>query len=135
MLTVLRVTTFAAMLWASFTHAHHGYDTAYDGGRLLTLKGSVVAFAVENPHSRIVVEVKDARGNSETWTVETVPASRVAQMQHPLGRVNLKPGAQVTVTGWPARDGSKRLGGHTLTPPDGAVIMLRPAIHLPARRD
>ena len=115
--------------------AHHGYDVHYDGARLLTLSGRIVLFAIENPHTRIVIEVRDARGAAETWTVETVPASRAAQMNHPLASVGLKPGDQATVIGWPARDGSKRLGGHKLILADGREIMLRPAINLPVRRD
>ena len=115
--------------------AHHGYDTHYDGSRLLTLKGRVVSFAIENPHTRIVIEVTDARGQKETSTIETVPASRAAQMNHPLTSARIKPGDQVAVAGWPARDGGKRLGGHTLTLADGREIMLRPAINLPLRRE
>jgi hypothetical protein len=116
-------------------NAHHGYDAAYDSARLLSLTGRIVLFSIENPHSRIVIEVANERGGRDTWTVETVPATRAAQMNHPLSSSNLKPGDQATVMGWPARDGSKRLGGHKLTLPDGREIMLRPAINLPARRD
>ena len=120
---------------ATTAFAHHGYDATYDGTRLMTLPGRVLLFAIENPHSRIVVEVTDARGAVIIWTVETVPASRAAQMNHPLLGANLKAGDKATVIGWPARDGSKRLGGHKLVLSDGREIMLRPAINLPARRD
>ena len=120
---------------ASGSFAHHGYDTHYDATRLMSLKGRVVTFAIENPHTRIVIEVADARGQKETWAIETVPASRAAQMNHPLTSAKIKPGDQVTVAGWPARDGGKRLGGHTLTLADGREIMLRPAINLPLRRE
>ena len=120
---------------ASGAIAHHGYDASYDGTRLLSLKGRVVLFSIENPHTRIVIEVTDAGRQKETWTIETVPASRAAQMNHPLASAGIKPGDRLTAAGWPARDGSKRLGGHTLTLPDGREIMLRPAIHLPVRRD
>jgi hypothetical protein len=129
----LAITILLAVTGQAF--AHHGYEATYDSARLLSLSGQVVLFSIENPHSRIVIEVANQRGGRDTWTVETVPASRAAQMNHPLSTVNLKPGDQATVTGWPARDGSKRLGGHKLTLPDGREIMLRPAINLPARRD
>ena len=115
-------------------HAHHSYEFNYDGARLLTFNGTVELFVIENPHSRIVIETVDAKGAAETWTVETVPASRVAQMNHPLQSVALKSGDAVSVMGWPAKDGSKRLGGHKLVLPDKREIMLRPAINLPVKR-
>ena len=119
---------------ATLAFAHHGYDATYDGVRLITLDGRVVLFAIENPHSRIVIEVAGTRGGVDTWTVETVPATRAAQMNHPLMAADLKPGDTVRVLGWPARDGSKRLGGHKLVLADGREIMLRLAINLPSRR-
>lgn len=33
----------------------------------------VSAGPIENPHTRIVIEVADARGQKETWAIETVP--------------------------------------------------------------
>ncbi len=132
----MRKLLFALMLCiAPGAFAHHGYDTHYDGTRLISLKGRVVSFSIENPHTRIVLEVSDGHGVAESWTVETVPASRAAQMNHPLASLKLKPGDQVSVAGWPARDGSKRLGGHKLILSDGREIMLRPVINLPVRRD
>ncbi len=112
-------------------HAHHSYDFNYDGNARLTLSGTVKVFSIENPHSRIVVETRNPQGRLEAWTVETVPASRAAQINHPLQSVALKPGDAVTVMGWPAKDGSKRIGGHKLILPDRREIMLRPSINLP----
>ena len=57
---------------ATGAFAHHGYDSHYDGTRLISLKGRVVSFSIENPHTRIVIEVADARGQKETWAIETV---------------------------------------------------------------
>ena len=145
MRTVLSLlTALYAMLYAVLcavlcmvpaAQAHHSYEFNYDGAKLLTMAGTVKLFAIENPHSRIVVETHNAKGETEAWTVETVPASRAAQMNHPLQSVALKPGDSVTVMGWPAKDGSKRLGGHKLILPDKREIMLRPAINLPAKRE
>ena len=112
-------------------HAHHSYGFNYDGNTLLTLSGTVRVFSIENPHSRIVVDTRNAQGRPETWTVETVPASRTAQIHHPLQSVVLNPGDAVTVMGWPAKDGSKRIGGHKVILPDRREIMLRPSITLP----
>jgi Family of unknown function (DUF6152) len=124
----------AALAAALPVRAHHSYEFNYDGAKLLTFSGTVKLFAIENPHSRIVIETRDAKGVAETWTVETVPASRAAQMNHPLQSVALKAGDAVTVMGWPAKDSSKRLGGHKLILADQREIMLRPAINLPVKR-
>ena len=125
----------AVLCMVPVAQAHHSYEFNYDGAKLLTMAGTVKLFAIENPHSRIVVETHNAKGEIEAWTVETVPASRAAQMNHPLQSVALKPGDSVTVMGWPAKDGSKRLGGHKLILPDKREIMLRPAINLPVKRE
>ena len=125
----------AVLCIAPAVRAHHAYEFNYDGAKLLTMAGTAKLFAIENPHSRIVVETRNANGEAETWTVETVPASRAAQRSHPLQSVALKPGDSVTVMVWPAKDGSKRLGGHKLILPDKREIMLRPAINLPVRRE
>ena len=124
----------AALAAARVSQAHHSYEFNYDGAKLLTMAGTVKLFAIENPHSRIVIETRDAKGAVETWTVESIPASRAAQMNHPLQSVKLKPGDEVTVMGWPTKDGSKRIGGHRLILPDQREIMLRPAINLPIKR-
>ena len=127
--------SLAALAAVPISRAHHSYEFNCDGAKLLTLSGTVKLFAIENPHSRIVIETRDAKGAVETWTVETIPASRAAQMNHPLQSVKLKPGDEVTVMGWPTKDGSKRIGGHKLILPGGREIMLRLSINLPAPRD
>ena len=127
--------SLAALAAAPVSQAHHSYEFNYDGAKLLTMAGTVKLFAIENPHSRIVVDTRNAKGEAETWTVETIPASRAVQMNHPLQSVKLKPGDGVTVMGWPTKDGSKRIGGHKLILPGGREIMLRPSINLPAKRD
>lgn len=131
----MRRACFACLLAmaAGGAQSHHSYDFNYDS-KLVTVTGKVTLFAVENPHSRIMVEARNGQGAVEIWTVETVPASRAAQMNHPLQTLQLKPGDAVTVSGWPAKDGSKRMGGHKLVLPDRREIMLRPALNL-QRRD
>ncbi len=114
--------------------AHHSYDVNYDGSTLLTLSGTVKLFSIENPHSRIVVEARNPQGALETWTVETVPATRAAQMNHPLQAVKLNSGDAVSVMGWPAKDGSRRIGGHKLIVPDRREVLLRPSVNLPQKR-
>ena len=130
-----RAFVFALLITTLPARAHHSYDFNYDGNQPLTVSGTVKLFSIENPHSRIVVDTRNPQGVAETWTVETVPASRAAQMNHPLQSVNLKPGDAATIMGWPTKDGSKRMGGHKLILPGGREIMLRPSITLPARRD
>ena len=56
-------------------------------------------------------------------------------MNHPLQAVKLKPGDEVTVVGWPTKNGRQRIGGHKLILPGGREIMLRPPMNLPAPRD
>ena len=76
LLTALYVVLCAVLCMVPVAQAHHSHEFNYDGAKLLTMAGTVKLFAIENPHSRIVVETRNAKGEAETWTVETVPASR-----------------------------------------------------------
>ncbi len=83
--------------------AHHGY-AAYDLTKILSLKGTVTDYELENPHSTMSFDVKDEHGKVESWVAE---AGHV-RLMHDEGwtSTTLKPGDVVTFYFHPAKNGS-----------------------------
>ena len=91
---------------AGLALAHHG-QAAYDMTTRVTVQGTITEFHFTNPHCVLEMDVKDDKGQVQTWQGELTSASR-------LGRsgwtpASLKAGDEVTVTGYRARSGALSL--------------------------
>ena len=82
--------------------AHHAWRV--DRSRLVTIKGSVTSFAFSNPHVHVYFDVKDANGSVEKWSAGGASPNRLSRSG--WTRDTLKPGDEISVNGYPARDGS-----------------------------
>jgi len=98
--------------------AHHNWRV--DRTRLVTVKGSVTSFAFSNPHVQIYFDVKDADGNIENWSAGGASPNRLSRSG--WTRDTLKPGDEVTVNGYRARDGSNVLRFESVALADGQPI-------------
>jgi hypothetical protein len=83
--------------------AHHG-GVQYDSQHPVELKGVVSDFFWANPHSAIVVDVKDDKGGLTKWAVQCPPLS--ALERGGWTKHSLQVGDQVTVSVNPARTGA-----------------------------
>jgi len=85
--------------------AQHGFAGLYDEANPVTVTGSVLEFEYMNPHSVIIFEVKDEKGNPQRWQAEL---GGVTQLHRADGwvRDTLKPGDKITVTGPRAKNGA-----------------------------
>jgi uncharacterized protein DUF6152 len=95
------------LLFATAAMAHHGTFVSYDSDHPVTMKATVTEFHFTNPHIQLYFDVKDANGNVVQWSAEGPdPAVLVAAG---WGRKKttsaLSPGAEVTITVAPARNG------------------------------
>jgi Family of unknown function (DUF6152) len=86
--------------------AHHG-NTAYNTSEPYTVSGTVVEFQFLNPHCIITMEAKDASGVSQKWQGELTSPNHLIRAG--WNSQSLKPGDQVTLTGWRAKSGSNSL--------------------------
>jgi hypothetical protein len=88
--------------------AHHSFASKYDPAKTVQVSGSVEDVHLQNPHSSFQVN-----SGGKTWRIETegVTAAKAAGLHNGI----LVDGAMVSVTGWPARDGSAALGLRTIT--------------------
>ena len=115
----------AALMLLLFTFPalpHHSFAAEYDGAKPITLTGVVAKFDMVNPHSWIYIDVTDANGKLVTWKFETASPSNL--FRRGFKKDTIKPGMQVTLDGYLAKDGSPTANGQRLHLPDGSVIIL-----------
>lgn len=83
--------------------AHHSWPVSR--AQLVTVKGTVIDFAWENPHPTITLEVKGADGRIEKWQVGGPAINRMEA--NGWTKTSLKPGDVITGIGYQFTDGQK----------------------------
>lgn len=117
----MKFRTFAlactAAISADPAAAHHSF-AMFDANKTVTLQGTVKEFQWTNPHSWVLLDVANARGQTELWTIESGAPAGLARKG--WGPKTLTPGMKVALTIHPLKDGTH--GGQFLTVklPDGA---------------
>jgi hypothetical protein len=83
--------------------SHHGW-AAFSSETQITLKGTMTDFHFVNPHSVLEFKVTDEKGQIHSWEGEMASPSRLV----PRGwtAASLEVGERITVTGYPAKNGS-----------------------------
>ncbi len=90
----------AMILAAASAQAHHSFAVYFDPAGEVALTGTVTAFRFTNPHGLVVLNVDGAE-----WRAET--NAPVVLQRRGWTRSSLRPGEQVTISGWRARDGRR----------------------------
>jgi hypothetical protein len=100
--------------------AHHSFAAEYDPHKTVQIMGTVTKVEWMNPHARFYVDVRDDQGGVTNWNFEL---GSITMLQR-LGwrRNSLQVGDQVTVQGYPAKDGSKRANARDLVLADGRKV-------------
>ena len=100
--------------------AHHSFTAEFDGGKTITVQGTISKIMWINPHVYVYVDSKDPSGNVTTWSFETLPTGFLHKMGITKELLQGNPGENVAVIANPAKDGTKNLGWIvTVTYPDG----------------
>jgi len=90
--------------------AHHSVSGQFDLSKTTTLKGVISRLDWINPHIYVYLDVPEANGAKNTWTLETFPPSQMKRVGLTKELIMGQSGEMVTITIRPARDGSQRLG-------------------------
>jgi hypothetical protein len=102
--------------------AHHG-GAGYDMEKVVTLKGTITEFEWTNPHSQIFFDVTDDKGKVAHWVAETEPPA--VMLERGWVRKSLKPGDQVTVYCYVAKNGATTSILQKVVLPDGKELTAR----------
>src|SRR4029077_12091072 len=98
----------ALLAMAMPTLAHHSFTAEFDGSKEFVVKGELTRVLWTNPHIYLYVDVTQPSGK----VVEYAFASGPPAMLHRAGvrKDDFKIGDKITITGAPAKDGTKNLG-------------------------
>lgn len=113
------VVGFALLLVSAPLFAHHG-EANYDTDKVVAVKGTVTDFQFINPHTLIMLDVKNDKGEMEKWSCEARSPGMLVRAGG-WDKTTLKVGDVITVYGYRARNGSPVLRLQKLTLPDGTV--------------
>ena len=95
--------TIALILVALPVRAHHS-GAMFDDKKDVTLTGTVKEFQYTNPHSWLLVDVKNKDGLVTTWGFEAEGPSTLHRAG--IRPSDLAPGTRLKITGRPMKDGS-----------------------------
>jgi hypothetical protein len=94
----------AALLTPSSVLAHHS-NAAFDGDKVVVLKGTVTEWKWTNPHVWILLSVDDGKGGKVDWAIEGRTPGQLVRAG--WSRSILKAGDIITVDFSPAKDGTR----------------------------
>ena len=100
--------------------AHHSFAAEFDSEKPVTLKGTVVKWEMMNPHGWITVDVSGSAGEKVRWMVETSNPNGLMRLG--WTKNSLKPGDQITVEAYRAKDGSNTANAARITLADGRSV-------------
>ena len=123
--TRVSLLVLAAVLLTVVTgNAHHAKSAKFDDTKPMTLTGVVTLVDWRNPHVHIFVNVKDQKG-VVNWAAEL--ESPIELEQNGWSHETLQPGANVTIRGVAARNGSRQVWANSVTVSGGkAVFTVKP---------
>jgi hypothetical protein len=110
----------AVMLPVAEAIAHHSFAAEFDAEKPVTLKGVVVKWEMMNPHGWITVDVAGTGGDKVRWMVETSNPNGLMRLG--WTKNSLKPGDQITIEAYRAKDGSNTANAARVTLADGRSV-------------
>src|SRR4029078_4037311 len=95
------------------TVAHHAIAAKFDETKTQTLSGIVTLVDWRNPHVHVFLNVKGAKGELVNWAIEV--ESPIDLHDSGWNKDSVNPGDAITVTGFPARNGSRQVWSNKMT--------------------
>jgi Family of unknown function (DUF6152) len=106
---------------ATQASAHHSFAVHFVADKLVTVSGTVEEFSFRNPHGLLMLTAKAENGAEQHWKIETNSPNILRRRG--WTETSIKPGDEVTVEGYPARDGSNFMRVYKVTYPDGHELV------------
>ena len=102
--------------------AHHSFSAEFDASKPVTLHGKIVRMEWINPHSWLHVAVKNPDGTTTEWMIEGATPNTL--LRRGYTRDAVKPGTEITIEGYRAKNGANRANGRDLILPDGSRLFM-----------
>ncbi len=103
MRSIAIVVVFALMIAAKPVLAHHAFSAEFDQAKPVKVQGEISRLEWTNPHAWIFIDSKGADGKVVTWRFEMGAPN--ALLRAGWSKSDIKPGTQVTISGFLARAG------------------------------
>jgi|SRR4051812_35765769 len=97
--------------------AHHAFSAEFDQAKPVKVAGEISRLEWTNPHAWLFVDSKDKDGKAVTWRFEMGAPN--ALLRAGWSKSDIKPGTQVTVSGFLARSGGSVGNAFQVRLPDG----------------
>ena len=110
-----------AGLFSPLANAHHSFAAHFVTDKRVTISGVVSEYSFRNPHALIYVDVSDADGNAQRWRVETNSPSIMRRRGWSPDVIQV--GDEVTIEGYPTRDGANAMRVYRLVFSDGRELI------------
>ena len=102
--------------------AHHSFAAEFDANQPVTLKGTITKMEWINPHSWLHIDVQNADGTTTPWMIEGATPNTL--LRRGFSRDAVKPGTEITIVGYRAKNGANRANGRDLVLPDGSRLFM-----------
>lgn len=89
--------TFAGLLIASTSFAHHSFAPHFDASKPVSISGTLTKFEAANPHSYVHIDAVDENGKTHEYVCESHGVTQLTR--NGITPQLLKAGSKVTVTG------------------------------------
>ena len=119
-LSTLRMVALALGSMVIPASAHHSFSAEYDSKAPVKFKGTITKLEWMNPHVYFYVDVKDADGKLVHWACEAANPNSLARRG--WKKSSLKPGDEVSVDGFRAKDGSFTMNTRSIVLGDGTKV-------------
>ena len=107
---------------AASAAAHHSFSAEFDASKPVTLHGTILRMEWINPHSWLHIAVKNADGTTSEWMIEAATPNTLFRRGYTRDAV--KPGTEITVEGYRAKNGANRANGRDMILPDGSRLFM-----------
>lgn len=114
-------TALAILLAGSLVRAHHSTAGLFNEHQSVAISGVLLGIRFVEPHALFSVEIRNPFGQNEVWRAETNGSGLLER--NGWTKDSLRVGEAVTIEGFPAEGGLKRLRVRKVTRADGTVLL------------
>lgn len=116
----LAVIAVAVLVTPLTLFGHHSFAAEFDANQPLVLKGKITRVDLVNPHAWLYMNVTQEDGKVVNWAIEMGAPN--ALIRRGITKNTVPIGADITVEGFRAKDGSATANGRTLRLANGQAL-------------